>query len=98
MLVMPAWAMLSAIPGWYARGSYLLVAIAAVSLLLEIWMVAEALLLWPKVRGVAERPLPPLPARAEPAVATANAVLNADGRHPLARGFAGPRTRKRGAG
>ncbi|MBI1370525.1 MAG: carbon starvation protein A [Planctomycetes bacterium] len=64
MLIMPAWAMSHDILRWYHKGSYVLMGIAAIVLLLEIWMIVEALLLWPRARGVLEQALPPLPQRA----------------------------------
>lgn len=74
MLIMPGWALIESIRyEWWPTGSYLLVAIAVGAILLEAWMVIEALLLWPKVRGVAEAPLPPITPRPEakqPALAT----------------------------
>ena len=36
---------------------------------LQIWMVVEAVLMWPKARGVLEEALPPLPPRSEMATA-----------------------------
>ena len=69
MLIMPAWAMGSELLyKWWPNREFLLCGIAVVSLLLEVWMVIEAILLWPKIRGVSERPLPPLPVR-EPMLA-----------------------------
>lgn len=64
MLFLPAWAMLCNIftpeIGWYFQGDWLLVGFGIGTLALQIWMVVEAILIWPKVRGVAEEPLPPL--------------------------------------
>ncbi|MEM8738569.1 MAG: carbon starvation CstA family protein [Planctomycetota bacterium] len=67
MLVMPAWAMAVQLPAWWggggsgtsgasgrSGGNWLLVGIAAATLALEAWMVIEAVLLFPKVRRVAE--------------------------------------------
>ncbi len=54
MLVMPAWALSHDILRWYAAGSWGLAAVAAGMLALEAWMITEAVLLWPKVRGVLE--------------------------------------------
>lgn len=54
MLAMPAWALAIDIQRWYAAGSVGLAAVAAGMLALEAWMVIEAALLWPKVRGVLE--------------------------------------------
>ncbi len=66
MLVMPAWAMLMLLPGWInpkplADGTvppvnWPLVFIAIMMMVLEAWMIVEAILLWPRVRGVLERP------------------------------------------
>jgi carbon starvation protein len=62
MLVMPVWAMLwqtfvgsAGDPSWWSRGNLLLVFIALATCALEIWMVVEALVLFPKARGVLER-------------------------------------------
>lgn len=62
MLIAPAWAMLVQVGDWWHGGRYLLVFIAVVTLTLEVWMIAEALLMWPRARGVLEEALPPLPA------------------------------------
>ena len=63
MLAMPAWALAFDIRRWAAGGSGLLVAVAAIMLLVEGWVVVEAVRLWPLVRGVREEPLPPLATR-----------------------------------
>ncbi|MBT6486353.1 MAG: carbon starvation protein A [Planctomycetaceae bacterium] len=60
MLVMPAWAMIAQIPKWVEKEQFLLVGIATAALLLEAWMIVEALLAWPKAKGVLEEALPPL--------------------------------------
>lgn len=63
MLLMPAWALLWQMfnpEGWVAQGDWLLVGFGVVITLLQGWMMVEAILLWPRVRGVAENPLPPL--------------------------------------
>ena len=60
MLVMPAWALAIDLQRWWAGGSWPLVAVAAIMLALEAWMVVEAVLLWPRARGILEEPLPPL--------------------------------------
>jgi len=60
MLIMPAWAMLVQLGDWWAEGSYLLVLIALGALALETWLVVEALLIWPRTRGILEEALPPL--------------------------------------
>ena len=59
MLVMPAWALVLYIRRWHAGGSLGLAAVAAGMLALEAWMVVEAALLWPKVRGVLEETATP---------------------------------------
>jgi carbon starvation protein len=65
MIVMPAWAlvwqMFNANTGWLPTEDYLLLAVGAVTLLLQVWMVVEALLIWPRAKGVLEEGLPPLP-------------------------------------
>ncbi len=64
MIVMPAWAlvwqMFNGSTGWYDH-NHLLFGVAAVTLLLQVWMVVEGLLMWPRARGVMEQALPPLP-------------------------------------
>ncbi len=60
MLVMPAWAMLSQVGAWYEKKQFVLVFVAVTTVLLEIWMVVEAVLVWPKAKGVLEEKLPPL--------------------------------------
>jgi len=71
MLAMPAWAMLVQVGDWWAEQKYLLVFIAAVTILLEAWMILEAACTWPTARGVLEKELPPLPGQVafEPAAA-----------------------------
>lgn len=64
MIVMPLWAMcwqmFNRQSGWWPQGNYLLVTIGGATMLLQIWMVAEALLAWSKSKGVLEAELPPL--------------------------------------
>lgn len=65
MLVMPAWALgyqLFAVDGWLFSDnkSWSLIFIAALTMLLEVWMVVEAFLCWPKAKGVLEEALGPL--------------------------------------
>ncbi len=55
MLVMPAWAMLYELPGWVEAGRWPLVGIAVAVLALEVWMVAEAAWMFPRIRGILER-------------------------------------------
>lgn len=67
MLLMPAWAMVYQMflgdagkPGWVFQDhpNWPLILIAITTLLLEAWMLVEAALLWPRVRGVLEQQLP----------------------------------------
>jgi carbon starvation protein len=70
MLFMPAWAMIQQLPGWIdpkplANGvtpgiNWTVVIIGITTVVLEVWMVIEAFLLWPKAKGVIEQTLPPL--------------------------------------
>lgn len=66
MLMMPAWAMIIQIPKWLADEQPVLVFIAVATLILEVWLIIEAFLVWPKAKGVLEKTLPPL--QQEPAV------------------------------
>ncbi len=76
MLLMPAWAMIWQLffqgvgmeTSWLAAEApnWPLIVIAIATLVLEAWMVLEAVLLWPRVKGVLEPPLP------EPALAAAS--------------------------
>ena len=65
MLIVPAWALVIQLEGFFgsapgAEPNWLLVSIALATLALEVWMVIEAALLWPRARGVIEVALPPL--------------------------------------
>ena len=40
--------------------NWVVVVIAIATLALEVWMLIEAFMLWPRVKGVLEAPLPPL--------------------------------------
>jgi len=73
MLVLPAWALgyqlfhrsLGADSSWLARGDWVLAGFGIATLLVEIWMIVEAVKAWPRVKGVLEPypaggpPLPP---------------------------------------
>ncbi len=64
MLFLPGIALLIQVfgaNGWLAGGNYLLAAIGIATLLLEIWILIEASLAWPKAKGQLEEALPPLP-------------------------------------
>ncbi len=64
MLVMPAWAMLDQIwRDFWPNRSWLLLSFGSVILLLQAWMIVEALLIWRRARGVLEEALPPLEPR-----------------------------------
>lgn len=58
MLIMPIWAMSIQLfvgeNSWIQKGNWLVVSIGIATILLEIWMVIEAYLLLPKVKGVLE--------------------------------------------
>ena len=59
MLVMPMWAMLHQLfiaPGWLKAGQvdYLLGGIGLATIALEIWMIVEAIKLFPKAKGILE--------------------------------------------
>jgi carbon starvation protein len=74
MLIMPAWAMLwqlfNSESGWYGKdGSEHLFGTGILILGIQFWMIVEALLVLPRVKGVAEEGLPPL---AKPALAGAD--------------------------
>jgi len=74
MIVMPAWALLwqlfstEVLEGtqepigwwWSFQDHALLASIALITLGLQIWMVVEAVLMWPRAKGVIEDPLAPL--------------------------------------
>ena len=51
MLIVPAWAMLAELPGWVREGRYVLGGIGLACLILELWMVTEAALLWRSAKG-----------------------------------------------
>ncbi len=65
MLVLPGIAMMMNIfgeGGYIAKGNYLLTGIGLATMVLEVWMIVEALAAFPKAKGVLEPSLPPLPA------------------------------------
>jgi carbon starvation protein len=73
MIIMPAWALLwqmfNGRTGWwpgYEGGSPLLFGVGLVVLALQVWMVIEAVLMWPRARGVLEPQLPPLKPKPQP--------------------------------
>ncbi|MCG8451023.1 MAG: carbon starvation protein A, partial [Pirellulales bacterium] len=67
MIVLPFWAMcwqmFNADSGWVPKQNYLLATIGGATILLQLWMIAEAVLAWPRAKGVLEESLPPLPTK-----------------------------------
>ncbi len=67
MIVMPIWALgwqlFNPDNGWWKTENYLLFSIGAATMLLQVWMVIEAIIAWPRAKGVLEEMLPPLPSR-----------------------------------
>ncbi len=62
MLVMPAAAMAINLPEWLRADepNWPIIVIGALTVVLEAWMIVEAIMLWPKVKGELETQLPPL--------------------------------------
>ncbi|HIG29342.1 MAG TPA: carbon starvation protein A [Verrucomicrobiales bacterium] len=57
MLIMPLWAMLHQLfvsPGWVGTGDWVLVTIGLLTIALEVWMIIEGVLMFPRARGVLE--------------------------------------------
>jgi carbon starvation protein len=83
MLIMPAWALLwqmfieapGADTGWFQDGRWILLTIGLATLALEAWTIVEAVLLWPRVKGVLEDTLPG--AEPEPALQPATVTETA---------------------
>jgi carbon starvation protein len=65
MVIMPAWALgwnlFHPVSGWVAQSKHLLVVIGLATMGLQLWMVVEAVMVWPRAKGVLEDALPPLP-------------------------------------
>jgi carbon starvation protein len=57
---------------WAWQQTHLLFAIGVGTLALQAWMIVEGLLIWPKVKGVMEEPLPPLTNK--PVIATTESM------------------------
>lgn len=80
MLIMPAWAMLwnmfNPESGWLKNENYLLFWNGVAILSIEAWMIVEGILLMPRVKGILEETLPPLPG-ATPALAGGDASADA---------------------
>ncbi|MEM1304561.1 MAG: carbon starvation protein A, partial [Planctomycetota bacterium] len=63
MLVVPGWAMTHQLAtDFVPKGKWPLAAFGLVILALQAWMIVEALLVWPRARGVLEEALPPIDA------------------------------------
>lgn len=62
MLILPAWALsyqlfaksLGKENSWLAQGDWMLAGFGIITLAVEIWMIIEAVRMWPKVKGLAE--------------------------------------------
>ncbi|MFT5527486.1 MAG: carbon starvation protein [Pirellulaceae bacterium] len=63
MIILPIWAMSIQMVGWYESKSWLLLGIGSGVMLLQFWMIVEAVIIWPKAKGVLEEALPPLAKR-----------------------------------
>ena len=65
MIIMPLWAlgwqMFNPDSGWWTSSKYVLFSIGAVTIGLQIWILIEGLLVWPRSKGIVEEELPPLP-------------------------------------
>lgn len=61
MLVMPVWAMSLQLRDWITQGTpnFLLIGLAVATIALEIWMLIEAAVMFPRVKGLLESPAPP---------------------------------------
>lgn len=57
----PLWSMIRGEAAWEWRNSHVWCAVGLATLALQVWMVIEAILLWPRAKGVLEDALPPLP-------------------------------------
>ena len=75
MLIMPAWAMIwqlfvsnpGGASGWLfsENKNWILITMALAMIALEVWMLVEAFLMWPRAKGELEEQLAPLPEFAE---------------------------------
>ncbi len=57
------WSMIQGQQAWSWHNNHLLFFVGLATLCLQVWMVIEGLVIWSRVKGVLETPLPPLPAR-----------------------------------
>lgn len=65
MIILPAWALIWQLFNtqsgwWWSNDKYLVATIGTITLGLQLWMVVEAMLIWPKAKGIIETSLPPL--------------------------------------
>ena len=64
MIGLPLWAMswqlFNSESGWVPQQNYLLASIGGVTIFLQLWLLTEAVLAWPRAKGVLEESLPPL--------------------------------------
>ncbi|MEC9005177.1 MAG: carbon starvation protein A [Planctomycetota bacterium] len=60
----PLWSMFSGEQAWAWQNTHLLFGVGIMVMALQVWMIVEGFLLLPKVRGIEEEALPPLPPRA----------------------------------
>ncbi|MCK4343108.1 MAG: carbon starvation protein A [Phycisphaerae bacterium] len=58
MLVVPGWAMCYEIVKWWQTGKYLLFGLGLAVEVIQIWIIVEGILMWPKAKGVLPEPLP----------------------------------------
>ncbi len=63
MLIMPLWAMVAqlfygsgGVPSWFGaeKPNWILISIALATIALEVWMIIEAVLMFPRAKGVLE--------------------------------------------
>lgn len=85
MIILPGWALLWQMfnenNGFFTKGKYFLFAFSCGILALQLWMVVEAAIMWPKVKGVLEKQLPPLTPLAKPSLSnSAGSMSNDSGR------------------
>ncbi len=66
MLIIPGWGMVHQIQhDFWPQRNWLLLGFSCIILGLQAWMLVEAILVWPKAKGVLEEELPPLPTSQE---------------------------------
>jgi len=60
MIILPTWALVYQLLGFFEQGRYGLVGIGLFVQALQVWMIVEAALMWRRAQGVLPEPLPPL--------------------------------------